>query len=454
MNEYFENIKELTHLIRNYGVELYVKHGGSLENPNPYEFCKFCNKGFKLAQLKVIKLLRQENDKTKEIKENYKLERSKSQSNKEELEKLRTEIKLAELRETLLRHVMDSIAWQLYGGKREIIARYYLEEEGYPSITDQGFEATLSLANKINSDPSKFALITDLTENIQIGDIHIWTPEGIELLEVKTGEKNRIAIELLGFYDLNNLKPKERVEKIDDINLKEQMQRILKQKGKMQKTVKILKEGVGEYQKNDESKVRLHESLIQQETHHHEIIAAIQESKERGWGYRCVGAITHIGAYRGHYRFGGGKETLLKCTNGYPVYDIRGSTGITIGEPIFCKPFPEEMIHDIITNEVIVYIGLDLDNIIKFGNDFGGSFRWSSKKELHEARELSPLKARETIDFKNRGIIICETKNGKGFMGSGLLCRLVYDHLDPWIELANRIITCHKLSEEKSSEEE
>lgn len=440
------------HLVRNYGVEEYTKDGGDISNPNPYEFCKYSNKAFKITQLRVLELLQHEQTIRNKLNKEYKTERSQRHSDKEKLKKIRKSIKLSSLRESLLKHVIDSIVWQIYGGKREIISRYYLEEEGKPSITDEGFKATLSLANEINEDPLKFALITDISENLQIGDLHIWSPEGIEIVEVKTGKKNKIAFDLFGFYDINNLDPTERIESISDKKLKNQMKRMLRQKDKMVKTHKILSEDKGEYPKNPESSVELVDSHYQQESYHHEVITAIEQSKEKGLGYRCVGGIIHIGAYRGDYRLGDGKDTLLKCTNGYPVYDIRNSIGLTISEPLFCKPFPQDMILDIITANVIVYIGIDLQKVIDFGNDFGGAFRWSTKRELNEARTLSPLKGRETIGFNNRGIIICETKNGIAFMGSGLLCRLVYDHLNPWIELSNRIVRCHKMN--KSKEEE
>jgi hypothetical protein len=448
MKKFFEEIEQLLYLIRNYGVDNYIKEGGSKDEINPYELCKFSNFGFKKAQLKVLELLLKEAEVKKKIKKNLTEERSKKTKDKVKIRQIQTDLKLSEMEEGLLRHVIDSIAWQLYGGKREMIGRYYMEEEGTSSITDEGFEATLALANKINADPTKFALITDLTENIQIGDLHVWSPEGIDVIEVKTGEKNRIAIELFGFYDTNNLNPTECIEKIDDAKMRKQMQRMQNQKEKMKKTEEILNKDSGEYQKNPESRVEIHDSHFQQETYHGKILDLIEKSKEKGWAYESIGAIVNVGVYRDKWRFGTGKETLIKCNKGYQVVDIRECTGFTIGEPLFCKPFSDEIIMDIIKGNIIIYIGVDLQHVIDFGNDLGGSMRWSTKKELHEMKTNSPLKGREIISHNNTGVIMGESKNGKAFMAGGFICRLVFDHLHPWIEIANRVHTYQNEIEE------
>jgi hypothetical protein len=64
--------------------------------------------------------------------------------------------------------------------------------------------------------------------------------------------------------------------------------------------------------------------------------------------------------------------------------------------------------------------------------------RWSTPKELTKVRQASPLNANEILSIGNKGLVIDDGKK-KAFVGADFMIRLVFDHLTPTIELANRL---------------
>jgi len=289
MKEFFKKIEILSHLIRNSGVEKYFK-----ENPNHTEIeypqlLKYSNSAFKEAQEMVLKLLRQELNSRLKLKEESKKARQKKDGDQQEIGAIKFKIGLSEFKERILRHVMDSIVWQILGGKREIIARFYLEEEGSTSLNDVGFQATEDFVNEQNKDPDKFALITDLTENIQAGDVLMISSRGIEIIEVKTGTKNKIAIDLFKFYEVNKIIENEGIERIKDEKFKKQMQRMQRQKKKIKETKEIIKNEKGKYQKDEKISVNFITPTYIQETYREKLLDLIEKSKEKNRAYDVIG---------------------------------------------------------------------------------------------------------------------------------------------------------------------
>jgi hypothetical protein len=438
MQAHIDKVKELIFLIREYGSNQYFKkHPQAQKIEDQKAFFSLANEGMKKAQLIILKQLKANLADQKDTKDRLKTQRKTDSKNKAAITTIENEIKTLEFIELIYRHLMNSIVWQIFGAKREVIARHHLEEGGSKSLEGPGFDAVVIAANKINADPLKFALISDMTTNIHVGDLVIWTPDGLEISEVKTGDKNKQAIDLFKFYEVNDLNPVERVEQMPSGHFKDQLKRMLKQKETNKKTANIINNDKGVYQKDDNTTIYLRESYHVETTYHDVLEELIEKSKERDWAFTSIEGILNVGVYRNDWRLHG--NMVLRQLNEYPIYDLRGTMTVDISEPIFMKPFPDDMLTDIAFGKVRILINIDYDKLIEFANNIGLFMRWSTSKEFASIAGKLPMKSHEIFSFKNKGLVI-DYKGQLMFIGMGFISRLIFDHKTPQVQLINRLI--------------
>lgn len=448
MKQFFSNVEELMYYFRTYGYEQYLKNGQSMDNINSNELLRTTYDGYKILQDKVIEYLKVEKQIEKDLDQKFNLYRK--EKNEMLLTKIRIEIDFNRLRIKVYRHFIDSIIWVLFGGRRELIARFTTESDTNFNMDDAGFLSSLEYVRDINKDPLKITILTDISINVHIGDVIILSQEERQVVEVKSGKQNMIAQELFNFYEVNELDPKTRIANIDDKKFKTQMERMQNQKEKMSKLVNLLETGKGKHPVKDIQTVTIHDSFYEEETFHNIILKLYSESKDKKWAYDCIEGMVHIGVYRKDWRFKKGFETLTKANNNYQVYDIRKCMDI-LAEPLFCKPFPDEMIMDILTGEIIILLGIDYDAFIHWYNEFSDTpLRWSTKKELSKIRDDKTIDISGIVIRENQAIIHQLTDNLTGFIGYGLVFRILLDHNKPLIQILNRVIVNNKRVNDES----
>jgi len=448
MKQFFKNVEELMYYFRTYGYEQYLKNGHSMDNINSNELLKTTYDGYKIVQIKVIEYLKAEKQIEKDLEQKYILFRK--ERDYDQLKRIKEEKELNSLRISVYRHFIDSIIWVLFGGRRELIARFTTESDTNYNIDDDGFLSSLEYVQDINKNPLKIAILTDLSINVHIGDVIILSEKERQIVEVKSGKQNMIAQEMFDFYEVNELDPKTRIANIGDKKFKAQMERMHKQKEKMSKLVNLLKIGKGKHPKNENQTVTINDSFYQEETFHDIILKLNSDSKTKKWAYDCIDGLVHIGVYREDWRFEMGKEALTQANNNYPIYDIRMCLD-TLGEPLFCKPFPDDMIMDILTGNVIIYLGIDYEGLIYWYNQFSDfPLRWSSRNELQQLKDDKTIDITGIVVHERKALIKELTTNLKGFIGYGFVFRILLDHNKPLIQIMNRIIGDSKKIEEKT----
>lgn len=381
---------------------------------------------------------------------NKELKEERRKGNKFKIGELTSKIKVENYKEELLRNLTFTIAWQIFNGKREVIARLYTGEKGRKETEGKGFDAILQAAEDINQHVDRFALISDLTNNIQIGDLLVIRPDRLEIVEIKIGEKNEEAFRVLNFYKVNNLKlSKGWLERSFDPKFAEQILRIQKQKDKTKKAKIIIETDQGVDPKHPETFVRLMDNSIADKTYHKELFDIITNLDEKDWAYTNIMGIINIGAYKNDWRICG-KEILKEINNKYPVYDLMSSLGITIAEPIFAKPIDDDKIMDIAFGKIKIYVGINFDMFIEFCNDFKLPMRWSTTKEFGKFLKSTSGYNKEIFSFKNRGLIIedQETKGKPMFVGHGMLLRMIFDQIRPETLVLNRKLGFEKFKNE------
>ncbi len=106
------------------------------------------------------------------------------------------------------------------------------------------------------------------------------------------------------------------------------------------------------------------------------------------------------------------------------------SRGVLICEPIFLKPFPEDVIMDIVLGRIKVFIGINYNNFIEFSNDLGVSASWSTPKELQKYLQKFEHNKREIFSNDNKGIKL-EIDGNEIFVGHGFFTKILFDHFLP-----------------------
>ena len=91
--------------------------------------------------------------------------------------------------ERLLRRTADAIAHHMVGGQIWILRRLHTGERP-PRLRSSNWETVAAAARRLNAEPQTFALMSDITTFISIGDLFVARGEGFEIIEVKSGKVN------------------------------------------------------------------------------------------------------------------------------------------------------------------------------------------------------------------------------------------------------------------------
>ncbi|HEV7380583.1 MAG TPA: hypothetical protein VGN64_12365, partial [Dyadobacter sp.] len=189
------------------------KHGTNSLQPNELpltersykNFIIACHEGFRKAQEHITDMLI--GLETELLNADQRLRVVRGYKNKKEITAISTEIASLKYQARILRKLGDSIAWHMALGHHYVIRRLFLGEPS-PSLLSGGFKETRVRANELNEDPLSFALMSDITSFIQIGDIFRYNNGTYELIEIKSGQKNEEAqkiIESLNKTDSDSL---------------------------------------------------------------------------------------------------------------------------------------------------------------------------------------------------------------------------------------------------------
>lgn len=138
-------------------------------------FLEKCHYGFSVAQNEIVKSLPEIEAKIPQLRKSYREEVRRykrdrnppvprySNAGKAYSEQL--------FKSMLLREIANSIAWQILGNDGTKVRALIQGASPGPSQNAQ-LQSTLATVNKLNSeDKSSFALITDITSCIQVGDL-------------------------------------------------------------------------------------------------------------------------------------------------------------------------------------------------------------------------------------------------------------------------------------------
>lgn len=429
--EFLNIVDDLTSLIRENAVNrLKLNSFGEIQN-NREKFISEVHKDFHKAQLKIGAGLINKEEELKKLQVDLKNARRKNDT--KTVTEIKSEIIVINFRQSVYRKLADSIAWQLINGHHYIARRLFIHQPS-PIITSSNINDVMSRVNELNSnDTQSFALISDLTSFVQIGDILQNTPKGIYIIEAKEGEKNEIAREILDYLNLpDDINYDEVFPDSFDKKMKEQVKRMHRQDVRAKRAKEVINKGIGKdpYSGRD---IFINEVNSDLEYYYNVIEKLIDESKSKDWAYDVIDECLHIGAYRNKWLAYGpaALEYIIKETTGKVVKPINllNNINIQITVPLFLKPFNSETLRNILSGEIMIYMSLDYEQVIRKFKALGVEAKWSSRKETHQLKEDNPEK-QELITIDNQAISISNS-NVSLHLGSGFFVRIVSDNLRP-----------------------
>ena len=279
---------------------------------------------------------------------------------------------ILEFREAILRKLSDSIVWILFDGEYYLIRRLFIGASQIP-INPKEIENVASVLDLIKGSPLKFALISDLTSCVQIGDLILvsWIlgKKVISIVEVKTGETNRALTELIDSIP----NPLESVE-FPEPKLQGQFERIIKQNSRKERVIRILDNKYSPEPPGENSfKLITPEQAFETKTFTNKILRLLKKSKTENWAIDIIDGCLYTGVYstRKGPMYKGFDFWTDEIIPDYPSIDFRDGLYWELSMPLFLHPFSLEEIQGILTRKYIILFRLDFDTLFKIAEHFG-----------------------------------------------------------------------------------
>lgn len=389
-----------------------------------------CNDGFKKAQSLLIEeiskyqnLLRKENENLKK----YKISREKELQIKSNLD-----IKTIEQRLNSLMHIGDGIAWHLLKGEIHIMRRYYLQDKTTKFLDSSNIKHAIISADKINENPLDFALITDITNSIQIGDLLVSENGKIIEIELKEGKVNDKLVKIIEEIETDTSKTIEKIssEENFDKNTLNQARRMIRQRKRINQTRNVIKNDRGIDNVSGE-KIILKTPKVTVEKYFTELVNGYKELEIKTSSYQIIDTCLHIGMYRDHsipLASFAINHILIDKTENFMIIDWLSITS-NLSEPIFFKPFPPDFIFDILTGKIKIMIGLDFDALIGVFNDNGIKAEWLTHKETMKIRQETKING--LIIINDKAIKLTSQEGIEMLLFGGLISKILYDSIYP-----------------------
>lgn len=425
MKEFEETIKQLFEYVNEYAfnnLELTPENppqNWTLEEGN--KFTEYVHIGFIKGQELVLDNIIKYESNLSELNSNLKL--SRKEKNKDLEKTIQETINLINYKISILRIFMDFIAWQFLGQQYYKVRRFYDMSKKYnsrPTLSTSNIESIKSAIDYYHSlSPLNFALISDLTSFIDIGDILLMDNYQVVPIEVKEGQKNKEIFDFL-FKQKMPSDPK-----LIDAKFLKQSKRILNQAKRGNLLFDVLKNEKGTDPFTG-LKTEVNSVAFELETYTLEFKKMIASLKDKNYSYNIIEDVVSIGIYQKNFIMAG--ETLIPLLNKvmfgkeYPVFNFRHKIQIPVTEPIFYLGLSKETIFDILFGRINIVISINIDKFIELCNLNGLDAGYLSKKETMKRKQNGEM---SMFEFEKQNIQV------NGALIDGLIYRMIFDFVKP-----------------------
>ena len=432
-------LKKLIYYVREYGIQHLNFPPSELsrirdDNTIAEEFTTQVHKGFYFAQERVIDLLRKVINEQKKAK--CDIAEARRNRDKATESALLAKRDTAHYQECILRRIIDAIVWTLCGFELSTIRRLYMEQEPI-DITDSNLNSELSfLESYKQSHPAGFALISDLSMIVQVGDIITKDiSEGTGIIELKEGRVNKRVFEILHEYGENHCDHYlASVLSEEGKKVSEQFFRSVKQMHKDMLAVNIINKGQGEDPQSGKE-VTVVESALELATFNPVFLDVIKRASIKGKASQTIQGCLTIVAYDTTHPtvstvqpsdapIERPSKNKKKNEEDIPIrsMDLRQTLIAPTTRPLFLCPLPENYIVDIAMERRIVKFYLNVPQWLQMFEEQGFTVRMLGKKETARIKQQSDH-GTQILEVNGQAV---EIQKGayKSLLGEGLLARM------------------------------
>lgn len=415
-------VKNLIYFVREYGIQHTPVSVEKIltTHETRMQFAQNVHHGFYLAQKNVVRLLTKVLTERKQLKSDLKdARRSKL---KEEITKISNWIEENKYQEMVFRKAMDAIAWQLFHYDVSILKRLYGGEE-LIDITDSNLESELFAVDRfLEEDPYCFVLISDLTTFIQVGDLIVFRPDkGLEIYELKDGEKNKQVYDLLKKTVNNEICLVYELSKQDKYFI-EQFSRTLKQVAREASVIDTINTGKGKDLYTG-LEATISQTVVEMGYFDEKVRELIQQCNKKNHAIGVIEDCLLIGIYKqGKFPLVAFEVWKRACDIKVPTYNMRYSLLDPLTQPIFLLSLPDNAIIDIIMGRTIILMTLNLDDWLETFVKDGYTYHWMSKKQT--SRATLPRIGNPLFKIDGRGIMIKNKQGVELMIGDGPFVRM------------------------------
>ncbi|MGI5992134.1 MAG: hypothetical protein ACOX7Y_07630 [Methanosarcina sp.] len=441
---YFENkVEFIFYHIKKYGIDSVHIDFDTTDTLKVVEFIKKVHEGWKIAQDNIVDELIL----IEEIRKENKKKLTEAHRKKDEIlkQKYFKENENLDFNEHILRKLADSIAWQIL--RENHIVRRFCTSDKLQTIQPSNLRREKKFVDSYNeSNPLSFALLSDITSFIQIGDALIFNYEDntrivVELKDGETNETVRKAID--NYYQTGRCDKYLRFFKEEHgKKALEQLERMMKQDLKGSRLAHVLNEGEGVDPIGD--RIKIPDPVFPTKHFKEHIIKLLNEVDTVNYSLDCIDSCLHICAYSSKYPCPQVFELLMKGQgNSYPICDFRSILFQPVVIPPFMLPLPKEQIFDLIFGRKLILFCLNFDEWMKLGEEFELNIEWVSRKKSSRINQKHhPI--HRPFEFNNRIIQVSHGEHSF-YLGGGQLTRIFYEFVYPSSILAiNRMSFDHK----------
>ena len=293
----------------------------------------------------------------------------------------------------LFQAIADTIAWGMLGGQLAFARRIYKFHK-QPDLSHSNFESVIQVVRALREqDPGCMPLITDLTSFVQVGDIMcVSADRRTAYIEVKEGRHNTHVLDLAMFYDASGCEVfREIVKKTESPKTVKQMERVLRQKARMN----YVRDAIGKGTAKDPDTgdvVRIPEPFFQIETWHEKLANLTDAAKEKqSWAYDVQGPI-FMGAYagevapRGHAMFLMALSLEGDVEQDFHIIRLADCLHAPLAPPVFSRNLANEVMMDLMFGRMNVCIAVSIPRLIEVCEMAGMDVRYATRRELGKAK--------------------------------------------------------------------
>lgn len=411
-------------------------------------FVEACHEGYALAQHRLVEGLSQLEAATRQVKGLQK--EARRQREREKSEAAARLLETLHYQEMALRTIANGMAWMMLRDQRWVVRRLH-QGRAPTALSAANIESAIREADRINQDPRKFALLSDLTSCVQLGDLLVVDfsrdPAISYCIELKEGQKNYEILQFLDSFSRTGC-PRAAwffAEEQGEAGLK-QAERIARQQIRAAEAMKILETGEGVDPMSGKP-IRIPDRVIEQESYDAELEALVEGARINGENVAVVEDCLWVGAYdAGRAVFPSlmfkdhlhhvllkrqdcllpespsdiSEELLRRQVVPYPITDLRQAIITPTSRPLFLRELSCQTIIDLVLGRVLVYIYLDLDRFLARSQTRGLGGRWQTRRERGRVKpEGYFARLGKAPVFEREGRTVT--------MGGGLIVKMMLD---------------------------